>query len=223
MKNLIALFTCCLFSLTIVSAQTITEAPLAMSKGENTAFQTTLPKISTKDAGKEWKKFMKSYKGKPKYDKKTGEWFSDDAKIKAISETYVDVYATFVESGDNTTMTLWYNLGGAYLNSEMHPDRVPTVDEMVNRFIYSSEKMAGEMVKLAESQLSDLEKNLKGLEKSEVDYKKEIEAAKATIAQAEKNIKKSQKEQATVKVDIKKKKVEVNEIKEKVEMAKKKK
>lgn len=223
MKNVIALMTFCLFNMTLLTAQSVTEAPMAMSKGENTAFQTTLPKISAKDAGKEWKKFMKDYKGKPKYDKKTGEWFSDDAKIEAMSENYVDVYTTFAENGDNTTMTIWYNLGGAYLSSEMHPEQVPVVNEMVNRFIYTSEKMAGEMVKLAEDQLSDLEKNLKGLEKSEADYKKEIEAAKAAIAAAEKNIQESKEQQATVKGDIKQKEIELNEIKEKVKMAKKKK
>jgi hypothetical protein len=209
--------------MTLLSAQSVTEVVLPMSKGENNAFQATLPKISTKDAGKAWKDFMKDYKGKPKYDKKTGEWFSDDAKIEDMSENYVDVYATFAESGDNTNMTIWYNLGGAYLSSELHAEKVPLVDEMVNRFIYTSEDMAGEMVKLAESQLSDLESNLKDLENNEADYKKEIEAAKAAIAQAEKNIKDSKVQQATVKEEIKVKETQVKEIKEKISMAKKKK
>lgn len=222
MKNLVIVFIS-LFSFAQLSAQSVVEAPQTMSKGSNNAFQVLLPTISTKDAGKEWKSFMKDYKGKPKYDKKTGEWFSDDAKLEEMSENDVDVYATFVEKGDNTMMTIWYNLGGAYLSTELHADKVPLVDKMVNRFIYTSEVMTGAMVEMAEKQLNKLQDSLTSMEKKEADYKKEIEAAKAAIAQAEKNIKESQTEQATVKVEIKTKEKEVNEIKEKVKMADKKK
>ena len=102
-------------------AQKVKETTANMSQGEKNAFMLNTPDIDTKGTGIIWMDFMKPYKGKTQFNKKTGEWFTDNAKIPRMSDNTMDVYTIFQEKGKNTRgVMVWFDLGGAFLSSKDH-------------------------------------------------------------------------------------------------------
>jgi hypothetical protein len=183
----------------------ITEEEETMSKGQQNALVMELPGVSKKIAEDEWKAFIKGYKGKTKQTRKTGEWFSDDAKIPTISGNTVDVYATFSEDKgqNNTTLSVWFDLGGAFLVSEKHEDGFGGSVQLLKMYGYQLDKrLAKDELSGQEKNMKDLEKELKNLEKDNENYHKKIEDAKALIAKMEENIAQNLVDQERKKAEI---------------------
>jgi len=187
----------------VASEAKVMEGSKIMSQGANNALTIELLDTDEKTAEKVWKNFMKDYKAKPKRDRKTNEYLSDDAEIDNISSNTVDVYATFDETGSTTTATVWFDLGGAYLDSDTHAESFSAAEQLLREFVQEVNLVhAEDALKDQEKALKDLEKEMEKLEKEKDDYQKEIEEAKKLIAEMEKNIELNLEEQAKKQKEI---------------------
>lgn len=177
----------------------VKESNVANSGGSANCLTAELVGTQAKDAQKNWEKFIKKYKNeKVKYDKKTDETLCDNCEMKEVtgSNNTVDVIAKFTQNGANTTMMVWFNLGGAYLSSQQHPQGYPVAEKIVKEFALTvskglvEEELKAEMKKLKdiEDQKKDLAKDKGRLEKDIEGYKKDIEEYKKKIEKAEKDI-----------------------------------
>jgi peptidoglycan hydrolase CwlO-like protein len=146
----------------------------------------------------EWKDFLGAYKAKPKWMKKEKEWFSDNAIITELGgNNPVDVYAKIEEAGsDATILTVWIDLGGAYLSSYQHADKYGFEQKMLKEFNIKVLKDATQKeYDKEEKKYKKDEKNLKGLVSDKEDLLKDIENYKAKIKKAEDDIIKNEKNQ----------------------------
>jgi membrane-associated HD superfamily phosphohydrolase len=187
------------FTICLAQKVEIREATKAMNKGTFNSYTVELTEITMKEAEESWKKWMSGFKTKTKFQKKNNLWFSNDASIKKMSENTVDVYARF-ENGKKTerpvTVTVWFDLGGAYLSSRTHPAQASCVNDLLNKYAMSTYKRHTEaIVKAEEKVLKTLEADMDKLKNEQESFLKEIEKAKDLIAKMEKNLKDNKKGQ----------------------------
>lgn len=207
MKKLVILvfFAFTISHLTAQDQLRVMEAPKTMSEGVNNALVVELWNFDRKMAEKEWRNYIKKFKGKTKREKKMKHWFTDNAKIKTISDNTVDIYAWFDENKKNkvTTGTFWFNLGGAYVSSQLNPTQYASAVKFLLDFKNSLDLVEAEdELALQAKILKDLEKDLDQLEKDNKDYHKKIEDAKNLIAEMEQKIQKNLKDQEAKKLEI---------------------
>ena len=224
-KNLIVATAIALFSTPSVSHAQLTakggaalssvrEGERVMSQGSKNALTVDLPKTTLKEAEKLWKDYAKQFKGDTKKDKKTDEWLTDNAMIAAIGgANTIDMYTKFSESGDITTVGLWIDLGGAYVDSKAFADKYAEAEKILQNFALT---VVREQTK---KQLSDQQDDLKKMEKAEkkledknADLLKDIENWKKKIIQAETDIQTNLKQQEEQKAKIEGQKKLVDEI-----------
>lgn len=196
----------------------ITETDRSMSQGINTAFMLEIPNADEKVVEKTWKKYAKDFKGKAKKDKKSDEWFHDDAEIAGIGgSNTLDIYTKINQSGENVTFISWFDLGGAYLNSTDHPDKVPSAEKILMAFgLEVAKEMTILELEEEEKKLKGLNSSLKKLEKDKENYEKEIEQAKERIAKAEANIEQNAKDQDDAKIMIENQQKAIEKVKKKL-------
>ena len=199
-------------------AATVREGDKLMSQGSKNALTLDMPKTTAKFAEKLWKDYTKQFKGDTKKDKKSDEWFTDNAMIAAIGgANTIDMYAKFAESGDATTMSLWVDLGGAYVGSKDFKDKYAEAEKIMSDFSLLVQKEQTKIqledqadgLKKLEKQQRGLEKDKKSLDDDIISWKKKIEKAEADIVTNGKN----QDEQ---KVKIENQKKLVDEIQKKL-------
>jgi hypothetical protein len=196
----------------------VREGERVMSQGSKNSLTVDLMKISAKDAEKLWKDYAKQFKGDTKKDKKTDEWFTDNALIAAIGgANTIDMYAKFSESGDITTLGLWIDLGGAYVDSKGFADKYAEAEKILQNFSLTVQR------EQTKKQLSDQQDDLKKMDKAEkkledknADLLKDIENWKKKIAQAETDIQTNLKQQEEQKAKIDAQKKLVDEIAKKL-------
>ena len=224
-KNLLIATAIALFSTPSVSHAQLTakggaalasvrEGERVMSQGSKNALTVDLPKTTLKEAEKLWKDYAKQFKGDTKKDKKTDEWLTDNAMIAAIGgANTIDMYTKFSESGDITTVGLWIDLGGAYVDSKAFADKYAEAEKILQNFALT---VVREQTK---KQLSDQQDDLKKMEKAEkkledknADLLKDIENWKKKIIQAETDIQTNLKQQEEQKAKIEGQKKLVDEI-----------
>lgn len=169
----------------------IIERSAKMSQGVQNALVLDIPDTEAKLVGRLWQNYMKDfYDNKPKYDRKSNEWFSDDAKIVAIGKgNSIDVHTNVKEAGDGTALTMWINLGGAYLSSSEHPDRYTEAEKMLMRFALEVARETTRMeMESEEKELKKMESELRKLKVANDRYHKEIARAEEAIQKAKENI-----------------------------------
>ncbi len=174
-------------SIADVEALQVEENERAMSVGKNNSLSIAVPNAEAKSLQKSWTKLMKDYKGgKTKRNRKTKEIFSDDLEITGVGgANTVDVYATV--SGN--TLTAWFDLGGAYVNSIDHPDKYSSAESILLNF--AKENIAGMVeaeVEAEEDKLKKQEKNYEKLVKQKSKLERDIESYKKKIEEAEADI-----------------------------------
>ena len=191
MKNLTFLFLAYFCFVISINAQIIiNEDALSMSQGLKNGFSVEMPKAEVKDVEKRWAKHLKAYKGKTKKSKNSNEWFTNDAKMKLISNNTVDVYAVFTPIKDGTKLIVWYDLGGTYLNSATHGENANAGKKVVYDFgLMVKKEQAVAHIKSEKEKLSQIEENLEKLSKNEKEFLKTIEELKAKIATLETDVK----------------------------------
>lgn len=191
-----------LFAQTVAKKATaVKQETKTMSQGVKNAFVIEIPNAKPDFVEDKWKGLLDSYKAKPKWNRKEKEFFSDNAQITEINgNNPVDVYAKIEESGtNNTLLTVWFDLGGAYLNTADHSEKCALGEKIIMQFtkdvaLAATQKEIDEEEKKFKKQESKL-KNTVG---DKEDLLKNIENYKAKIKKAEDDIIKndqSQKEQ----------------------------
>lgn len=194
-----------LFFATTMNAQQFAEAVRPMSQGDHNSYMLDFKIGDADNIGKLWADYQKSFKTKkPKEDRKTKEYFADDATISSISDNTIDIYSTVKDKGTSAGafVTVWFDLGGAYLSSSRHPDRIEAAKTWLQGFQeVVAKEYAAETLKAEEDLLKNMEKELKNLEKdkdsatSEIkDLEKALEEAKANLKTAEKAVSTKQEE-----------------------------
>lgn len=167
-------------------SQDLTESVQSMSIGANNSLTLDLPMYDDKFVEKYWKDYLKDFKGKAKKVKRSTELFSDDAEISYMSNNSVDIYSQVKRAGDGSELTVWFDLGGAFLNSDDHPE---AYQGALTFFDGLQNLLKVENIKLEldeeEKNLKDLERELTKLEKLNEKYHKQIEDWKSKIAENE--------------------------------------
>ncbi|MCB0707725.1 MAG: hypothetical protein KDC34_20560 [Saprospiraceae bacterium] len=206
MKKLI-LLSGFLFALNLGFSQaeySLNEEVRSMSQGNENALVLSIETSDIKLIEKLWSDYMKDFGAKPKKLKGTDEVFSDDADIPGVGAgNTVDVYTLITEGAGEVDVMVWFNLGGAYLNSQMHPSRYEDAKRFMERFVLSvSKELVKEELKTEEERLKDLEKELDSLEKEKQKYQDDIAQAEETIRKAEEGIRDNESAQAARQGDI---------------------
>lgn len=207
-----------LFSLNVVFAQ-ISEQTRSMSLGTNNALVLEIPKSQEKFVNKLWKKYVENfYDSKTKWNRKTDEWLSDNASIVGLGgANTVDIYGVAVQQGENVSMTMWVDLGGAFLSSSSHPDRYTEAEKILMRF---GLEVTRESIKLElkeeEKKQKKLANKMKKLKKANEKYHRNIEKAKEAIAKAEAGIVQNVKDQENATKEIELQRVAVDNVRKKL-------
>lgn len=193
----------------------VKEAVKQMSRGPNNAFTIQIEGADPKDVEDEWKDFLNQFDGKTKKDKKTNEYFSDNAIIKEMGNNTVDIYSTVVAvNGGATDVTVWFDLGGAFLSSQAHPDKFKIAGKMLDDFSRRmNRKMIGAKLEEQQKVLEKEQGKLEDLKKERDGLKKDIESYKERIQKAEQDIAANEKRQSEQQGALEKQKAAVEEIK----------
>jgi hypothetical protein len=196
----------------------VREGERQMSQGSRNSLTIDLNKTTIKFAEKMWKDYTKQFKGETKRDKKSDEWFTDNAQIASIGgANTVDMYVKFSESGENTNVALWVDLGGAYVNSKEFNDKYKEAEKLLTNFSLAVQREQTRIqLEDQQKELQKLERQLKNLEKDNTNLHKDIEDYKKRILKAEEDIKVNVKNQEDTKTKIEAQKKAVEEVQKKM-------
>lgn len=214
MKNVLILFFV-FFTLSVFAQPEIVESQKSMSKGTNNSYTLLLPETSKKVASDQWNAYIKTFKGKKTKNSKN-ETFTDNAKIASLSDNTIDVYARFLdlESEKATEVTLWLDLGGAYMNSESQSEKVSNMEQFIMAYFKKVQVFnATEYLKIQESNLKDLEKEWTKLLRDKDSYLKKIEDARMLIAKNENLISENESAQIAKVAEVESQKTNVKQAK----------
>lgn len=205
MKKLkkINLLLLCIFTLSL-SAQEVMEAEKVMSKGLNNSVSIELSNVDNKQVDVWWRDFIRAYTKKVKKDRKSKEWFADDATITDINaSTPIDMYTKIESAGKYIAVTTWVDLGTGYLSSTDNPDAYAGLEKIMLAFEHhvATEKVNIELAS-EEKNLKKLQNELKKLQNQNNTYHKQIENANAKIAKAEEDIRKNLESQESMQTTI---------------------
>jgi peptidoglycan hydrolase CwlO-like protein len=170
----------------------ISEQIRPSSKGSFNALVMELPgKLAAlQTVKKEWEKYIKKYKGKVSFDKKTNEYLSDDTKIKEMSENTVDIYCKIIpKDADHFEVVVWFNLGIVYLSSKEYAQGMAAAEVLMKDFskiVYLN--LYKEKLKEDENILEKLNKALKQSQKEAQNFENNIKDFEADIAKIQKKI-----------------------------------
>jgi len=192
MRTLVLIISLFLFNHIGLSAQ-ILEKESNMSLGVQTGNEVILTEIEAKDAAKLWGTYFKDeYDEKVKRNRKADEYYTTGARINSIfSVSKIDVYSKFEERGSNTVMTLWIDLGMAFVNAADYPTEYQGVLDLMEDFrVFARKFVVNEEFEAAEKELDKMKKDLDKLEKKNgrlhekvADYETKIVDTKSEIEQ----------------------------------------
>lgn len=230
MKKWTLLFAVCLMSFSVIiaqktkkggakmeasSSQRVGQGVLNMSQGAHNGFTIILPDTDKKTVKNLWKDLMKNYDSKVKSVKKSDDDLAAAAKIAAISGTgTVDVYSQIEESGDNVSMTVWFDMGeGTFLSADEYPNSYTDAEQLLKSFGTSVRKeMVERELKSEEKNLTKVEGDLRDLAKKKESLLKDIEKFKKKIIEAEEDIARNEAAQEETKTRIEEQKEKVSEV-----------
>lgn len=177
---------------------TTNEVRQFMSKGEQNGIEVVLNGSKPEDAKDALEKWARHMKAKVERDKKNPEIFIDNAQIPTISANPVDMYAIVTPVDNGSKVTLFTDLGGAFITSAAYGTQYAALEAVVKKFAKDQAiSVVEDQQKTEDKNLKSLTGNLKDLTKKKEDYLKDIEKAKALIQQREQDIIKNEAEQAT--------------------------
>jgi hypothetical protein len=202
----------------LVTTSTVREGERGMSQGSKNALTVDLYNTNVKDVEKLWKEYAKRFKGDTKRDKKNDEYFTDNAMIPELGgANTLDMFAKFSESSGNVNMALWFDLGGAYVNSKDMREKYVEAEKIVLAFATHILKTQTEaQLEEQSDELKKFEKQQTRLEDKNKSLLKDIEDYKKRITQAEADIQTNLKAQEESKAKIVSQKKLVEEIQKKL-------
>ena len=217
MKKIILSFLGLAFGVSL-SAQ-VNEASYSMSLGSQNGLKMEFPGVNVKDVEDQWVEFTKEhFKTKAKKNK-AKEYFCDDAEIKYFTGTRntVDVYAQITGGDTNASVTVWYDLGGAFLNSDMHKEDYVEAEKLMYKFALEYQKhMIEEKLKEKKKNLKKIESDLEKLQKNKEGYEKDIEEYKQKIEERIQSIEQNVKDQAQTEADIQTQKKVIEQVQQRL-------
>ncbi|MFN8283065.1 MAG: hypothetical protein U0U67_07600 [Chitinophagales bacterium] len=187
-------------SFSTAKAQTtfvVNEVRQFMSKGEQNGFEVILNGTSADDAKDALEKWAKKFKAKVESSKKNPEIFIDNATISTVSANTVDMYAMVVPIDKGSKVTIFVDLGGAFISSAAYGSQYSAMEAVLKKFAKDRAIDAVEdQIKAEEKVLKTLNGDLKDLVKDKADAVKDIEKAKKLIQEKEAAIQKNDADQA---------------------------
>lgn len=184
-------------------AQEVGETSRSMSLGAQNAFFIDIEGVDAKLTSKVWKKFFKEY-GKVKYNKRGKEFYSSDVTVGVINGNKpLNVYAAIDEGSGQSTMYMWVDRGGEFVNSSDHASEAQGAKNILRDFRLAVLKKDYEKkIKNQEKEVKKAKKLLVRLEKKNKKLHQDIAKYKEKIAKAEKDIENNVSEQASQKETI---------------------
>ena len=127
------------------------------------------------------------------------------------------MYSNLSESGDDTELSIWIDLGDEYLNSYTHPDQYTEAERLLMHFALeiTREKIRIELDE-EENRLKKLAKSLKKLERANDNYHRDIRVAEEKIKKAENNIKENEIAQEETRSSIEQQEAAVEAVRKKL-------
>ncbi|MFM1876715.1 MAG: hypothetical protein RL266_2452 [Bacteroidota bacterium] len=168
---------------TICFSQTridVNEEVLPIDGNSRNSLTVTLDGADAEEIKKEWKKLLKDLKGKVS-DKTV--IFADDCRDKSLGDNTFDVYSIVEEvTKGKVRLIVAMDLGGAYLNSQEHPEQLRSAEKIVRDFAVTQAKAVVQTeIDLKQKSLKGLEKDLDGLTKDKEKHEKDIKDHEAQI------------------------------------------
>ncbi len=218
MKTIRLTFCLVFLALGWASAQLPMEGKRVMSLGTNNSFVLQVDSLGAKEVEKLWLDFLKENNiRKPEKDRKTGEIFGDNASLPALSANTVDVYSTVNERGTGAEVVVWFDLGGAYLSSYDHADKIPSLQSWMDGFLRNTRIRKVEIeLEGQESVLKELNKEFSKLQKEQENLEKTILDAEKKIQEAKKDLEVNASAQKTRTMEIENQQKVVERVKEKL-------
>lgn len=198
----------------------VKEEVRAMSQGSHSSLILGLPNCTDKFAEKIWKDFIKPYGGDTKRNRKDEELFTDNATIPGISDgnNPVDMYAKIAEIGPDASITIWIDLGGAWLNGDEYSARKQEAEKLLLRYgLEVARQTTANQLEDQQKELKKLENSQKKLERDNEGYHRDIENAKEKIKKAEMEIESNLKDQELAKQKIEAQRKVVEQIQKKLD------
>ena len=219
MKNLILLLLSAPFFSFAQNTVTVKEEVVAIDGMSRNSLTVMIKDGTTDDVKKAWKKKLKDLKGKVS-DKTI--IFGDDCEAKSMGDNTFDVYSVVEEATDEgVRLIVAFDLGGAYLSTEKHPEKYPAAEAIVKGFAVEQAKEAVKIeIDGAEKILKGFEKDLDGLEKDKKKLEKDIEDYEKKIEEAKSEIEKNVAAQANKKTEIEGLKAAIIDLEKKVKSIK---
>lgn len=179
-----------------VSAQrNVRETEKMMSFGSRPGFRLDFPGATAdlvEDLWKDWAK--KHYNAKLK--KKSGEWYANELKASSMGSDNFSLYSMVEKTSDGATLTVWYDMGSAFLNSRDKPAQAREVSAALQQFFYDVRRSTyDKQTKDEEKKLKEMEDKNKAMDKTSKQLQKDIDDYKAKIKKAEDEIQRLAKEQ----------------------------
>lgn len=172
-----------------------------MSQGYKEGLTVDIPEANAKDVEKLWKKQLKDYNAKVSNTK--GEIFADDASVKELGENTVDIYAIVEEQKDFASLTVFFDLGGAFLSASQHSAKYEAMEKVIEKIAIEAAKEAvGSQIDAADKALKDLKGDQEKLIKENEKLKSNIEGWKEDIKKAENDLVQNGKDQEAKKSAI---------------------
>lgn len=220
MKSYLLLLTILFFSVSAFAQKTKpNEVRKGMSLGVKEAFTVDIQNLDDKEVENLLIDYLKEYKGRkgPKRDRKSGEIFTDDAEIPAFSTNTIDIYAMIEGKGNNSTVVFWFDLGGAFLSEDAHPEKMEALSEWLYEFGRQTRARTIELeLEAEEDRLKDLNKDFDKLLKEQEKLEDTIEKAQQMIKDAEQGLKENAKEQDNSQATILEQKRLIDKIKDRL-------
>lgn len=197
----------------VLLSQNIQENDRTMSLGSKPGFTITISDLDIKEVERLWIEYLKESKAKTKKDRKTNEVIADDGSFPSISSNLMDVYASFAERNKQTEMTVWVDLGGAFLSRRQHPEKMDAFNQWLSEFGRRSRVRKVELELLSEEQIfKDQKKEFDKLVKEEERLKKEVTEAEQRINQAKKELEINAANQSNRRQEMEKQQIKIQEI-----------
>lgn len=220
MKNFILIL---MLSSQFLFAQiTVSEVSETFSQGTQKGLSIEIPEVTAEFMLDEWKDFIGKYDGKTKIEKKLGESFTDNAVIKEINaNNTIDIYAKVIGKDKSQKLVVFFNLGGAYMNSSTHATQYKAAENLVIQF--SRKALKSDMknrLEAAEKLLKEYNKDKKELEQDQSKSLSNIEKYKAEIKKEEENIELNKKKQGEKDTQIGSQNKVVEDLRQKYEQMK---
>ncbi len=186
------------------SASLVRESERSMSQGVKNSLTLDIMNVPMRTVEKYWKDYTKQFKGDTKKDRKTDEWFTDNALISSLGgANTVDMYTKFTDAGSNTNMTMWVDLGGAYINSKEFRDKYDAAQKIMLDFALSIQREQTKiMLNDQQEEQKKLERDQRSLEKKNTNLHSDIDDWNKKIAKAQGEIQVNLKAQEDQKMKI---------------------